>query len=469
MALSAATNWDVRTSGSDSNGGGFVLGASGTDYSQQNSAQFSGTDLTSVSSLVVSSASHNFVSTDVGNIVQITSSTSGFTTGFYQIVSVSANQATFDRSPGTVGVGGVWAEGGSLRTLAKAFGLCVNANIVWAQAGTYTLTTGLTIPASIYMQLQGYQTTHGDNTGTQPLITTATNSVDMINPGNSASLITLANCSFSNTASVRASCVIASTGGFIQSFQAYNCIFDGFTEALYGKYSGIYCFQFAIFVLCEIKNCTGTGAIWNNGANYLDSCHLHGNTSAGMYFDQAPNSGSFATTCVDTVFQGNQDGILTQENTGLFLKNCTFYNQSRDGVRLNAAGQTTAVSLVNNIFDTNAGYGVNFTSAPGTQQIIAVNNAFRNNTTANWHNYTASVGDIALSGTPFTSAGTDFSLNATAGAGAACRAAGIPGTIPGAGTGYADVGALQHSAGGGGTTVYVIAPNITNLIQEGVV
>ena len=117
--------------------------------------------------------------------------------------------------------------------------------------------------------------------------------------------------------------------------------------------------------------------------------------------------------------------------------------------------------------ETREGHVLRF--APGTQQIIAVNNAFRNNTTANWHNYTASVGDIALSGTPFTSAGTDFSLNATAGAGAACRAAGIPGTLPGAGTVYADVGALQHSAGGGGTTVYVIAPNITNLIQEGVV
>ena len=130
MALSAATNWDVRTGGSDSNGGGSVVGAAGTDYSQSNSPGFSGTDLTSVSSLVVSSASHNFVSTDVGNIVQITSSTSGFTTGFYQIVSVSANQATFDRSPGTVGVGGVWAEGGSLLTPGKAFGAAIAQNTI---------------------------------------------------------------------------------------------------------------------------------------------------------------------------------------------------------------------------------------------------------------------------------------------------------------------------------------------------
>ena len=38
MALSASTVWEVRTAGSDTNGGGFVTGAAGTDLSQQNSA-----------------------------------------------------------------------------------------------------------------------------------------------------------------------------------------------------------------------------------------------------------------------------------------------------------------------------------------------------------------------------------------------------------------------------------------------
>jgi hypothetical protein len=38
MALNAACVFEIRTTGSDSNGGGFNSGASGTDRSQQNGA-----------------------------------------------------------------------------------------------------------------------------------------------------------------------------------------------------------------------------------------------------------------------------------------------------------------------------------------------------------------------------------------------------------------------------------------------
>jgi hypothetical protein len=65
MALPTTTVIEVRTTGNDSNGGGFVAGASGTDYSQQNSAQYTFSNLASSnatsSSPTVTSASHNFV------------------------------------------------------------------------------------------------------------------------------------------------------------------------------------------------------------------------------------------------------------------------------------------------------------------------------------------------------------------------------------------------------------------------
>ena len=48
MALSASTVWEVRpATGSDNNGGGFVTGASGTDYSQQGTAQYALTAIAS--------------------------------------------------------------------------------------------------------------------------------------------------------------------------------------------------------------------------------------------------------------------------------------------------------------------------------------------------------------------------------------------------------------------------------------
>ena len=47
MALSAGVVWEVRTTGDDTNGGGFdsTVTSPGTDYSQQTAAQITYTDL----------------------------------------------------------------------------------------------------------------------------------------------------------------------------------------------------------------------------------------------------------------------------------------------------------------------------------------------------------------------------------------------------------------------------------------
>src|ERR1700736_2212184 len=116
MALPAGVVWEVRPgAGSDSAcGGGFVAGASGTDRSQQNAAQFSYTDLVvdAVTNTKVTSAAHAFTSAEVGNLIQITAG-AGWTTGFYQVVSVAGAIATLDRSPAAVGTtGGTGALGG---------------------------------------------------------------------------------------------------------------------------------------------------------------------------------------------------------------------------------------------------------------------------------------------------------------------------------------------------------------------
>jgi hypothetical protein len=75
MAISAYTTWEVRATGNDSNGGGFVTGSTGTDYSQQDASQYSGSDLVvdATTNTKVTAASHLFVASDVGNILRITS------------------------------------------------------------------------------------------------------------------------------------------------------------------------------------------------------------------------------------------------------------------------------------------------------------------------------------------------------------------------------------------------------------
>ena len=118
MALAAATVWEVRpTNGNDTNGGGFVTGATGTDYSQQNakntgSADKSTTDAVGIGTTTLTSATANFGTTIVGNIIFL--SGSGATTGWYQVVSrTNSTTVVLDRSPGT-GTGWTMNIGGAL-------------------------------------------------------------------------------------------------------------------------------------------------------------------------------------------------------------------------------------------------------------------------------------------------------------------------------------------------------------------
>ena len=71
MALSSLIEWEIRTGGSDTNGGGFKSGATGQDYSQQNAAQYALTGLTTAAAnaiiLTTSAATDPFTNAAGGN------------------------------------------------------------------------------------------------------------------------------------------------------------------------------------------------------------------------------------------------------------------------------------------------------------------------------------------------------------------------------------------------------------------
>jgi hypothetical protein len=89
------------------------------DYSQSTAAVDTGTDLAcadgDVNPSVITSASHNFTAQEVGNVIHITAGT-GWTAGWYEIVSVATNAATLDRAVGTDGAktSGTWYLGGAM-------------------------------------------------------------------------------------------------------------------------------------------------------------------------------------------------------------------------------------------------------------------------------------------------------------------------------------------------------------------
>ena len=108
-------------------------------------------------------------------------------------------------------------------------------------------------------------------------------------------------------------------------------------------------------------------------------------------------------------------------------------------------GAALSGGVKNNILDSNAGWGINFTTAPATVASLVDYNAFRSNSLGTITLTKSGPHDVTLTANPFVAVGSnDFSLNNTAGGGAACRFAGFPGPFAGGNsTGYLDIGAVQ--------------------------
>jgi len=127
------------------------------------------------------------------------------------------------------------------------------------------------------------------------------------------------------------------------------------------------------------------------------------------------------------------------------------------GAGINA--QNNYGNIINCISENNTTYGYRVNAG----QIIMINCASYNNTLGRFQNAASGIqwtdlNPITGSGSFFTNAaGGVFTLNNTAGAGALCRAAGFPTSIPTSTSNadYADTGALQSSAGGSGTTTAI--------------
>jgi hypothetical protein len=138
MSLSSTGVYEVRTTGNNANSGLFNPAGAGAnnDYTQQNSPQFTYTDLViGATTTNLTSAARPFSTADRWNSIRI-SGGAGFTTGLYEITDVVGNVAVMDRSVGTAAsTSGAGRLGGALLTLATAFTTAVLGNIVWGRSG----------------------------------------------------------------------------------------------------------------------------------------------------------------------------------------------------------------------------------------------------------------------------------------------------------------------------------------------
>jgi hypothetical protein len=457
VALNAAVNWEVRTAGNDTNGGGFQAGASGTDmgpYDNKNtsggsncfstSADLSVTDAVTAGTTTITSATANFSTNIVGNVIYVQGGTGSVAAGWYQVATrVNSTTITVDRSTGlTAGTGVTLNIGGALASLGQVAALWVGNNTVYVKSGTYSVTSASTnisggcVSSAVTVTIEGYNSSRGD-LGTKPLIQ-ATGSISTF------TLITLSggrgvvtNLSFDGQ-SYSASRGISIRGA------VFRCKFSNFVN------SGV---SFSITGHaqdCEATGCSVSAAFTSAvaGSMWVD-CVAHDNTGPG--FNCSGNGSVFVRCIADTNIGAPNDGFISSSENVTFV-NCVAYNNGRDGFRLTDCGL-----LINCIAETNTTTGFNLNSANvvGTRVRTCAYYGNGTNISLGTIRNVVEEGSITGSGSFFTDApNSDFSLNATAGGGAACRAAGYPGVLPFGGTGKIDVGALQHAdpVSGGGNT-----------------
>lgn len=443
MAHSANTVWEVRTTGSDDNGGAFQTGASGTDFSQQNGPQATLTAASVVNAtttrLDVSAGDYTVEAADVGNMVKVAGGTA--TPGFYQITAATtgaANQWTVDRSLGTAGQTCPGRMGGALASIG-GLGLAIDANNTpgskaYIQSGTYTLTSSaanvsggtFSNPTNETLQIIGYSSAGGrTDISVAPVIDCgAITSITVfdINNGTSAGVGVV-------------NVTVDGQGG------ANNIAFDLPAVAS------------SQLFLCTATDCTTGFMIPNNAQCVLISCRANGCTT-GFTINSGQVTRSWADGCT-TGFQlstnGNSrvlgclatdgtTGFDTGANTGMVLLDCTADGNSGDGFLID----TQACVAINCLATNNGGWGIDFGAA--TINGFGFANAAYNNTSGNIRNNTTNsvvLGTITLTADPYVNAaGDDYRPNDVAGGGADIRgdAEAVPGQIT-----NNDIGAVQHS------------------------
>lgn len=458
MALSSATVWECRTTGSDLNGGGFRAGASGTDYSQQDAPQLILADCDASGTTNLHSAVGGFTAAMVGNLVQLSGGT--LTAGFYEIKAfVDANNLTIDRSPGT-GSGTAGRVGGALATLGKLAGAMIGSNKAFVRgSGTYASTASITFAASATPtnsvppnRLIGYGSVRGDN-----------------------GQVTLQVQSGANVTALN----FTGSGWIIEGLNVdCNGLSGSIGIGLGGPYSD--CRR------CRVINFAATGIAANVGDSAISDCEITGGKAGGVGISTTSanvkilrnyvhdNQGVGISATFDDAVAWNivtnnagasSDGIRIGYGTVAMFN--TVHGNGRHGIS-KIDNNLINGQVRNNVLSLNGGYGYSGGAAAGLPADPRYDgNAYYNNglgarlncddvSGVNGVNPYVNVLDVTLATIPFSNpASGDWSLNGAAGGGAACRAAGSPGLLMGASkAGYVDFGALQHQEAAAGAMAF---------------
>lgn len=466
MAVAATIVYEVRpTNGVDTNGGGFKPGASGTDYSQQNAAQYALTGVTSSAAnaiMLTASAAADMV----GNIAQVISGTNA-TAGFYEIISVSVGVSiTVDRNWGTgavasgvVNIGGALQTIGKINTIMTTSGSNTAGQTFWIKAESgISISAGITLSptsssGSNISQVNSYTSSRGDN-GQVTITATGGSGFTMITSSPSSVGLIWRNVVLDggNRTSIKG-CSLQGTNILAKNWLVKNCTNGGISMNNRNN---------TIQQCRATANAGGGGAIVmenSNGSNYAIDCIADANTVTGF-----AGNDFVAVRCISANNTGGSTdgfgGPMANNTATLMLDHCVAYGNGRHGFNFSSS-IITPIFMFNCVGYSNSSKDINYGGTVTATSIESDYNFYGTQT-----GYTANTHDVVLTVDPFVNGGSlNFALNNTASGGAAVRGAGFPGVLGTGGTGYADGGALQHQDSAS-STVVMIAPNISRYLGE---
>jgi len=351
MTITAATVWEIRTTGLNTNGGGYDNLSPGVsvDYSQQDAPILTRSDFqkgTGLNDITTAAGVACFTQAMIGNIICVTTTV----IKFFQIVSVSGDLKTItvDAAVGaftgkTGSVGGAFKLGGVNDTIFDGFP--VTGNVIYIKAGTYTLPASTSFTSSNLVFL-GYNTTRNDNpTGAnRPVIDSVT-----FQFAASGSPQTFKNLIFTGLGAaapqVLFGCVFVYNCKFINTYTAGT---DRITVQATELSSGG-----SHFIFCEFSSAKGISlnlvGIGNSFPTIsIRNCYFHGG-NCGMTLNAI-------TVIRDCVFSGHSivgavapAGIRFSSIAGINIAGCIFYAETT-GIQ-NITSLASGATIVNNIFD----------------------------------------------------------------------------------------------------------------------
>jgi hypothetical protein len=455
MAINNNTAWEVRpTTGNDTNGGGFVAGSTGTDWTQQAAPKYSVTDAVANGSGTITSATANFGADIVGNVVYLQGGTGSLAATWADVTArASATSITVNATIAS-GTGITLHAGGALKTLAQASLIYTTSNKVFFKAeATQQISAGITFangpgPSGTTppQRIIGYSATRGD--GGQATIQLITNT--------GLTAITITAVTYFENFIIDCNGLAGSQGIFVNVAlsEVLNC------KIMNYRSRGILVSgQGSRLISCEVTGgISGAFDAVNYNAPAVDViwCWIHDNACKGVNM-QNGDGGSVIRCLITNNTVAGSNGIITGNNPT--ITHCTIYGSGGDAI----GGVMSNAVIRGNILAGSGGYGING-SATWAARAPFDGNAFWSNALGSRNNiddtatnpidgvapYT-NVNDVLIPGTnptndPFISKATnDFRVNNIAGAGQLLRGTLAATYVPGAGlASYEDFGCYQH-------------------------